>query len=181
MSIERPADALKPAPALIVMVGAPGSGKSYLAEALASELGAHLIQTDAVRKELFPLPRYTSQEATAVYGECHARIRAALRAGSRVIFDGTNLRERRRRVLYDLADTQVARLLIVAAYAPVEVIRARLERRMRSPSPGDLSDADWSIYLRLRKDADPIERPHIIVNTQVGFGPIVRLVRCQLT
>jgi len=97
-----------------------------------------------------------------------------------VIFDGTNLRERRRRILYELADAHRARLLILSAYAPVEVIRARLARRVHDRAPGDLSDADWSIYLRLRKDAEPIIRPHIIANTQAGFGPIARLVGCRL-
>ena len=50
-------------PALIIMVGAPGSGKSYLARTLSGALGAEIIQTDAVRKELYPEPAYTPAEA----------------------------------------------------------------------------------------------------------------------
>src|SRR5918992_1620527 len=75
--------------ALVIMVGAPGSGKSYLARTLSEALGAVLIQTDAVRKELFPDPRYTPGEASTVYAECHRRIAAALGRGACVIFDGT--------------------------------------------------------------------------------------------
>ena len=46
-------------PALVIMVGAPGTGKSYLARTLSGALGAEIIQTDAVRKELYPEPAYT--------------------------------------------------------------------------------------------------------------------------
>src|SRR2546423_8005461 len=100
------------------MVGAPGSGKSYLGAILADALGAETIQTDAVRKELFPAPCYTPGEAAAVYGTCHQRIRQGLAEGRRVVFDGTNLSERRRRTLYALADEAKATLVIVSAYAP---------------------------------------------------------------
>ena len=159
------------------MAGAPGSGKSYLGGILAEALGAELIQTDAVRKEMFPEPRYTPSEAAAVYSACHRQIRAGLAAGKRIVFDGTNLSERRRRTLYALADDANARLVIVSAYAPESVIRARLNQRMTARTPGDVSDADWTIYLRMRNDAEPIGLPHIIANTTVGFGPVVRMVR----
>lgn len=167
-------------PALIVMVGAPGSGKSYLAQILAPNIGAELVQTDALRKMLFPEPRYTSAEAAAVYKAAHDRIREGLRQGRRVVFDGTNLREKRRRTLYDLADRADAALVVVEAYAPERVIRERLAQRMTARTPGDLSDADWRIYLLLQKDADPIGRPHIVVNTVAAPGPVVRLVRRQI-
>jgi predicted kinase len=165
---------------LIVMVGAPGSGKSYLAQIVASSIGAKLIQTDAVRKELFPRPRYTPAEASAVYAACHQRIREALGQGKRVVFDGTNLRERRRLTLYQIAERAGAALTIVAAYAPESVIRARLEQRLRARTPGDVSDADWRIYLQLRHDAEPIPRLHIVANTVAAPGPVVRLLRRHL-
>jgi predicted kinase len=178
-----PSDSARPEPrsqtgaALVIMVGAPGSGKSYLAAQIADALGASLIQTDAVRKQLFPSPKYTPSEAAAVYGACHQRIRETLTQGGRVVFDGTNLVERRRRTLYALADDTHATLAIVATYAPEAVVRARLEQRMTARTPGDVSDADWAVYLRLRKDAQPIGRPHIIANTVVGAGPVIRLIR----
>ena len=159
------------------MVGAPGSGKSYLGAILAMELDAEIIQTDAVRKELFPTPAYTPGENAAVYGTCHQRIRQGLAEGRRIVFDGTNLGERRRRNLYAMADKANANLVIVSAYAPESVIHERLNRRMTARTPGDVSDANWTIYLRMRKDAQPIGRPHIIANTTAEFGPVIRMVR----
>ncbi|MCC7372551.1 MAG: ATP-binding protein [Chloroflexi bacterium] len=170
----------KQSAALIVMVGAPGSGKSYLGRQVSAALDARLIQTDAVRKQLFPNPRYTPGEASAVYDACHRMIAEALAGGECVVFDGTNLQERHRTTLYRLAEQTGARLAVVVARAPEAVIRARLRQRIEAPSPTDQSDADWPIYLRLRRDAEPVLRPHVVVNTTVSPAPVLRLLRRQL-
>jgi predicted kinase len=167
-------------PALLIMVGAPGSGKSYLGRTLSTALGAELIQTDAVRKERFPDPRYTSGEASTVYATCHRRIAAALGRGERVVFDGTNLRERRRRTLYQLAERAGAMVVIVVAYASDAVIRARLRQRAEERDPYDQSDADLTIYLRMRRDMEPVPRPHVVVNTAAAPAPVIRLLKRQL-
>ena len=162
------------------MVGAPGSGKSYLARTLSAALGGELIQTDAVRKELYPEPRYTSGEHSAVYAECHRRIGAALRRGACVIFDATNLRERRRKTLYQIAERSGAQTIVVVAYASDEVIRARLQQRAEGRDPEDHSDADLPVYLRMRQSVERVPRPHIIVNTVAAPGPVIRLLQHQL-
>jgi predicted kinase len=168
-------------PALVIMVGAPGSGKSYLGRTLSTALGAELIQTDAVRKELFPEPSYTPAEASAVYTTCHTRIAAALAEGKRVVFDATNLREKRRRTLYQLAERAEAPWLIVVAYASEATIRERLRGRVAGADPTDQSDADWGIYLRMRRDTEPVPQPHIMVNTEVSADPVVRLLKRRLS
>jgi predicted kinase len=165
---------------LLIMVGAPGSGKSHLGRTLSEALGADLIQTDAVRKELFPDPTYTPAEAAAVYTTCHNRIAEALAEGRCVVFDGTNLRERRRRTLYQLAERARAQVIIVVAYASEVTIRARLRHRAEGRDPDDQSDADWAIYLRMRRQTEPVPRPHLIVNTAAGTGPVVRLLQRRL-
>lgn len=167
-------------PALVIMVGAPGSGKSYLARMLGEALRAELIQTDAVRKELFPEPGYTSAEHAAVYAEGHRRIGAALARGACVIFDATNLREKRRRTLYRLAERAGAKAIVVVAYASDEVIRARLRGRAEGHDPEDQSDADLAVYLRMRRSVEPVPRPHIVVNTAAAPGPVIRLLWRQL-
>jgi predicted kinase len=167
-------------PALLIMVGVPGSGKSHLARTLGAALGAEHIQTDAVRKELFPEPRYTPGEASTVYGVCHRRIADALGRGECVVFDGTNLRERRRATLYRLAERAGAKAIVVVAYASDEAIRARLRHRVEQRDPDDQSDADLRVYLRMRRDTEPVPRPHIVVNTAAAPGPVIRLLQHHL-
>lgn len=165
---------------LVIMVGSPGSGKSYLGRTLSAALDALLIQTDAVRKELFPEPSYSQREAAAVYAACHRHIAEALARGERVVFDGTNLRERQRNTLYRLADQAGATLLVVVAYASEAVIRERLRQRAEGHDPDDQSDADWPVYLRMRGAVEPVLRPHLVVNTTVSPAPVIRLLKRQV-
>ena len=164
-------------PPLILMVGAPGAGKSVLARAIAADLGAELVQTDAVRKKLFPSPRYTSKEIRTVYGICHRRVSSSLGKGRRVVFDATNLREASRAFLYRMAEQRNALLVVVVAYAPEHVIQARLDGRQRGSDPDELSDADWKVYLHLRREAEPVGRPHLVVNTCTSPRPAMQAVR----
>jgi predicted kinase len=163
--------------ALVIMVGTPGSGKSYLGRTLSAALGADLLQTDAVRKEMFPQPRYTADEVAAVYAVCHRRIAELLAQGRRVIFDGTNLRERQRQTLYALAEQAGASVVVVVAYASEATIRERLRLRGEGADPNDQSDADWAVYRRMYREHEPVPRPHIKVNTAADPAPVIRLLR----
>ena len=160
---------------LVLLVGLPASGKSYFGRLVAARLGGEVIQTDGVRKELFREPRYTSRESETVYAECHRRVTEAVTAGRAVIFDATNLVERRRRPLYALADENGARLVVVLTWAPGKLIRERLAGRSAGVDPLDLSDATWSVYRKMRRP-EPISRPHLLVNTAVGLEQAVEIV-----
>jgi uncharacterized protein len=157
-----------------MLVGAPGTGKSRLARRLASELSAQRIETDRVRKQLFAEPRYTGGEHAAVYGWCHTLIRSALRTGHHVVFDATNLEERLRRRVYEIADTCEAELMIIWTTSPPRVVQERMLRRREALDEEDASDADWNVYLELRRRADPIRRPHFVLNTSADTSTVVR-------
>lgn len=163
---------------LIMLVGRPASGKSYLGRRLAERLAIELLQTDALRRELFPRPRYTGAEHGAVYAEAHRRMGAALRMGRSIIFDATNLEERKRRVVYRIADEAGARLVIALAYAPRELILDRLAARQAGADPLDRSEADWAVFRRLGRP-EPISRPHLLVNTALDLGQAVELIAAR--
>jgi predicted kinase len=154
---------------LTLLVGAPATGKSRLARRLASVLHAQVIESDRVRKQLFAEPRYTGGEHAAVYGWCHTILKSALVVGRSVIFDATNLEERVRRRVYDIADDCQARLAIVWVTCPPGVVQERMLRRQQRLDSDDVSDADWPVYLDLRRKAEPIRRPHIVINTAVAY------------
>jgi hypothetical protein len=46
-------------------------------------------------------------------------------------------------------------------------------RRAERLDPADLSDADWSVYMDLRRRVDPIRREHVVVNTAADSETLV--------
>ena len=54
-------------PSLIVVSGLPGTGKSYFSNKLAERLPLIILESDALRKALFPSPSYSPQESSRLF------------------------------------------------------------------------------------------------------------------
>ena len=161
-------------PVLILMSGLPGSGKSYLSEQVSAQLPCVIIESDRVRKVLFPQPSYTAEESAMVHRACRGLLRRLLKKGVRVIFDATNLVEFQRELLYGLAERCGAQLLIVRTVAPEAVIRKRLEERRAAG--GSTSDADWQVYRRMLQSEQKIRRAHLCIDTSQDTGEAVHRI-----
>ena len=163
-------------PAFVVVSGLPGTGKSYFCNRLAERLPFIILESDALRKALFPLPSYSSQESSHLFRACHLLIRRLLERGMPLILDATNLSERHREHLYSIADHLEVKLVLVWVEAPPQVVYERLKTRQEN-SEGK-SDADWEVYQGMKPAVQKIRRNHYAVDTSRDITPVLdKIVR----
>jgi predicted kinase len=165
-------------PAIIVVSGLPGTGKSYFSRRLAERLPYLILESDALRKKLFPTPAYSAEESAYLFRTIHQLLEGLLKKGIPVILDATNLSERNREYLYSIAEHSNARLVLVEVKAPPELVKKRLKIRMKAINSADNSDADWAIYEKMRPAAEKINRRHYTVDTSWDITPVIdKIVR----
>ena len=163
-------------PALIVVSGLPGTGKSHFCGRLADRLPVAVLESDALRKALFPSPCYSSRESARLFRVCHLLIERLLKKGISLILDATNLSERNREYLYSITERLDVKLVLVRVEAPPEVVYQRLKARVGGAE--SKSDADWSVYRKMKPSVDKICRNHYAVDTSRDIAPVLdKIVR----
>jgi predicted kinase len=137
-------------PALVVVMGLPGAGKSHCARLLCARLGAAHVASDELRSRLFIAASYADEENRAVFAAAAALVDELLGEGHRVVLDATNLLARNRAGFVDVARRRSVPISYVRVSAPDADVRARLAARATARTPGDHSDADERVYERMR-------------------------------
>jgi predicted kinase len=160
-------------PGFVVVSGLPGTGKTFFCRKLAEKQSFCILESDALRKAIFPSPDYSAGESVRLFAACHNLIEWLLQNGVPVIFDATNLSERHREHLYRISDRAGARLVLVRVEAPPEIAYQRLQARKNGAIPEDKSDADWDIYRQMKPRAEKIRRNHFAVDTSRDITPVI--------
>ena len=163
-------------PAFVVVSGLPGTGKSFFCRKLAEESNFCILESDALRKMLFPSPNYSAEESSVLFIACHRLIEDLLTHGIPVIFDATNLSENNREQLYRISDRAAGKLVLVRVEAPAELVYTRLQTRKITPDNDNKSDADWSVYQKMKPAADTIKRNHFVVDTSRDINPVIKKI-----
>lgn len=167
-------------PALLLMMGFPGSGKSHCARLLAQRLGAAHVASDQLRSRLFVAASYAQEENAAVFRIIDGLVEALLDEGHRVIVDATHLRRSARESMTDLARRRGIPLAHVLVTADETEILARLAARRRSRAPDDRSDADERVYQGMR--ARGFEEPddHLVIHNGADVESEIARVASEL-
>lgn len=158
-------------PVFIAVSGLPGTGKSFFSRKLAGRLPLVILESDALRKVLFPVPGYSQQESARLFRACYFLIEMLLGKGISLVLDATNLVEKYRERLYHIADRLNAKLVLVRVEAPLQLVKERLQARTGDPETR--SDADWEVYQKMRPSVDRIERKHFVVDTSRDIIPVI--------
>ncbi|MPZ81784.1 MAG: AAA family ATPase [Actinophytocola sp.] len=147
---------------LVLVGGLPGSGKTTVAGLLADELGAVLLSSDRVRKELAgvdPLAHaragyrhgiYAPEHTERTYGELLRRAGELLARGESVVLDASWM---------DAGARETARRLAADTHSAFHPLRCVIppdvaDRRTRTRT-GSMSDADPAIAAAMAADTAP--------------------------
>ena len=142
-------------PAIIVMHGLSGSGKSVIAQALAEHTGAIHLRSDIERKRisgLAPLTHsgaplaagiYSNDVTRATYNRLLDLARSAAHAGYPALVDATFLKRWQRDLFRREANAQRIPYIIVDVTAPEAVLRERIAARLAAGS--DASEANQGV------------------------------------
>jgi predicted kinase len=158
-------------PFLIIVSGLPGTGKSYFCRRLSQRLEAVIVESDRLRRALFPAPGYSTAESARLFRAGHLLIERLLRGGIPVIFDATNLAQHYREKLYRIAERLGVKPVLVRVEAPPELVYQRLKERQGDP--GANSEADWAVYQRMRPRVEKIRHRHYAVDTSRDITPVI--------
>jgi aminoglycoside phosphotransferase family enzyme/predicted kinase len=171
-------------PFIIAMTGLSGTGKSIAATSLSRALGAAIVASDVVRREM-ELPekdsigwqqgRYAPDKRVQVYQEMIRRVQAIVAKGKPVILDASFLETERREDAARAAKSVDIPLVFVETVADDDVVRKRLRNRAAlGDSP---SEATVEVYEHQRAQFSaappgvPAGAEHIQVDTTAD-GPV---------
>jgi len=166
---------------LVLVSGLTGTGKSVLARALAHLLGAQIIQTDAVRKEMLRIPAsehryegfgqgiYSSDISRQTYEKALETALDKLKTDRAVIIDASYKSRQERLRAIEAGRRAGADVFVVECICPEDIVEKRLNSRQSEGA--DVSDGRWEIYLAQRGDFERIEEipggAHLAVDTSL--------------
>lgn len=138
--------------ALIIMVmGLPGSGKSFFARHLSAAIKANYMGTDEIRRQLGLMGKYRRPSKFKVYEVMLEQAENYLLKGQTVVLDGTFYLKAIRGKVAAMAKKHDALLIPVLVGAEEALIKERLSK------PRTDSEADWEVYQKLKGEFEPLE------------------------
>jgi predicted kinase len=160
-----------PPPALVLLIGAAGAGKSTLAARLFAP--SDIISSDDLRLALSGSA--ADQRATRpAFAILHREVRARLAAGRLVVVDATNAEVHARRPLLRAAAEAGVRPVAIAIIAPAADVHARNRERPGRIVPVEVVDRHLAVLARLggssaavraRLLAEGFADVHVLVST----------------
>lgn len=162
-------------PLVLVVGGLSGTGKSSLARELAQSLGAELLRSDVIRRELFgPTTKQDEVDHGIYQPEVRRRVyqellrQAAVWHSQRVsvVLDATFSKAADLLAARALATDPHARFLAIECHCPADIARQRVVARLQAGS--DASQANVAIYEEQRANWEPwpTQVPSCWIDTQ---------------
>ena len=144
---------------IIIVFGLPGSGKSYFASRLAERINARYVNSDLIRRELFDVRKYSSEEKMSVYNVMFTEMKKAILQNKSMVLDATFYKKSIRNKFIEAVNEMGKRIIFIEIRADQKIITERLSRKREN------SEADYSVYLQIKEVFEPMEEEHLILQS----------------
>ncbi len=148
---------------IVLICGLPGVGKTTIAKNLAPLIDAVILSSDKIRKELIPNPTYTKEERKLIYDVMVLIAVYLQNSGTNIILDATFNKEDSRNKVKQRIRVPRDEFFIIECVCPENIIFSRIKNRKE-----DYSDADISVYQKMKKIYEPVKVDHITVDTSLN-------------
>jgi predicted kinase len=143
---------------IVVVMGLPGSGKSFFASRLATAIHADYINSDRLRKKMIARRTYSIKEKELVYNELLKQMRQAIKQNKNLVLDATFYKIQTRNKFKE-ETTDVGEMVFVEIRANETLIKERLLLSRKD------SEADFKVYKAIQQQWEPIEEQHLILQS----------------
>lgn len=152
-------------PLVIMVIGLPGSGKSFFARQFADMFGAPLVSTDFVRHALFSEAEYSPREDALVGAITHNETAELLKTNKTLIIDGGVNSRASRTIIERLAHKHGYGKLIIWVQTDEPTSQARAAKRSDKRKNDELnSSMDMKAFERYKKQFSvPTPSENVIV------------------
>jgi protein phosphatase len=154
-------------PALVVLIGAAGAGKTTLATRLFG--GDEILSSDDLRAAISG--DAADQRATRpAFAVLHRDVARRLAGGGIVVVDATSVERPARQTLLRLASASDATTIAVVLALPAELVHARNHSRPDRQVPVDVVDRHLALVTRLLESSEGVPEARL---REEGFATVV--------
>lgn len=164
-------------PHLIIMVGIPGSGKSFFAEHFAETFKAPIVSFDHLRQKLFKTPTFSKDEDEIINQASNYLLSEIQKTGRTIVFEGqTDLRSDRAAIAKQAHDANYEPLFIWVQTEQVTAQKRAMKKNKDKPS---LSLFQFNTKLKQFSPPHQNEKA-IVISGKHTYASQLRIVLKQL-
>jgi predicted kinase len=150
--------------------------KPLLQKKLAPLIGAVVLSTDKIRKELIVSPTYKKEKRKLIYNVMILLAKYLHGSGTNCILDATfNKKDYRTEVKKKLGIPD-EEFFVIECTCPENIIISRLKERKN-----DYSDAGVEVYQKMKKIYEPVEEKHITIDTTLDPEKNAKVVSTKVS
>jgi predicted kinase len=152
-------------PLVIVVIGLPGSGKSFFSRQFADMFNAPLVNVDFIRNAVFPQPEFSPTEDAIVYTVAQNEVNELFKTGKTFIIDGgVNNKASRHNIERQAVHSGYGRLTIWVQTDDPTCIARSMKRSTKRPGDDLNMPMDRQSFERYRKQLNiPSVRENVVV------------------